>query len=292
MRHRVLGIVLILLGFMTAFTISSQSFTPIAELIVFGDSLSDTGNVFQITGGMYPPLPYFQGRYSNGQVWVEYLGDRLELSSTHITNFAHGGATAEDTPNALVPSLRSQVQSFMRTHPQANAQALYILWAGANDYLQGSASTAAPANAVIEAIDSLATAGATRILVANLPNLGQLPATRNSPQATDLNAATQAYNQRLRRSLKQLSQHHADLALATLDVNALYQRAITNPDTYRLTNVTQACLTSSRSCDRPEQFLFWDGIHPTTAAHEVLGDAAFAAIQEAGMVESRFIVSP
>jgi phospholipase/lecithinase/hemolysin len=33
--------------------------------------------------------------------------------------------------------------------------------------------------------------------------------------------------------------------------------------------------------------LFWDGIHPTTAAHRVLGEAAFTAIQDTGMVNSR-----
>jgi thermolabile hemolysin len=92
--------------------------------------------------------------------------------------------------------------------------------------------------------------------------------------------------------MKQLSQQHSNLTLAMLDVNALYQRAITNPNTYRFTNVTQACFTGSRSCDRPEQFLFWDGIHPTTAAHQILGNAAFAAIQEAGMTQSRLATLP
>lgn len=288
---------------LTVSTLSLQPLAPIAELVVFGDSLSDVGNVFQATGGLHPPSPYFQGRYSNGRVWVEYLSDRLELSSTDMTNFAYGGATAADTPNALVPSLHSQVQSFLSSHSQVstqiNTQALYVIWIGANDYLQGSARTDAPANVVIESIDTLVRAGATRILVANLPNLGQLPATQNSTQADTLNSLSKAYNRRLQRSLNQLNQplsqenqHTAKLKLAVLDVNALYRHAITNPAKYGLTNVTQACLTGSQRCDQPEQFLFWDGIHPTTAAHQVLGEAAFAAIQDAGMTRSQLAQLP
>lgn len=86
---------------------------------------------------MYPPLPtYFQGRYSNGRVWVEYLADHLHLSSSQDNNFACSGTTTGSDRNSLVPGLLTQAQSFTQTHQKANPNALYVLWAGANDYLQ------------------------------------------------------------------------------------------------------------------------------------------------------------
>jgi len=50
------------------------------RMIVFGDSSSDTGNVQVLSEGKLPPWPaYYEGRWSNGPVWVEYLAGRLRL---------------------------------------------------------------------------------------------------------------------------------------------------------------------------------------------------------------------
>ena len=272
---------------MTSVVFSAQQPEPINELYVFGDSLSDVGTVFRATGGTYPPSPtYYQGRYSNGRVWAEYLADRLHLSSRQTNNFACGGATTGSERNTLVPGLLTQVQSFTQTHQQTNPNGLYVLWAGANDYLQGVSSATVPVENVTGAITSLAGVGAKKILVANLPDLGQLPATRTSANSASLSALTQAHNQGLRRSLKLLSQQYSDLQIVTLDANTLYRDAITNPAAFGFTNVMSSCLSGSRACGNSDQFLFWDGIHPTTAAHRILGEAAFSAIQDGGMVNS------
>jgi phospholipase/lecithinase/hemolysin len=287
-RRILFAIALTLLAFMTSVVFSAQQPEPINELYVFGDSLSDVGTVFRATGGTYPPSPtYFQGRYSNGRVWAEYLADRLHLSSRQTNNFACGGATTGSERNTLVPSLLTQVQSFTQTHQQTNPNGLYVLWAGANDYLQGVSSATVPVENVTGAITSLAGVGAKKILVANLPDLGQLPATRTSANSASLSALTQAHNQGLRRSLKLLSQQYSDLQIVTLDANTLYRDAITNPAAFGFTNVMSSCLSGSRACGNSDQFLFWDGIHPTTAAHRILGEAAFSAIQDGGMVNSR-----
>jgi thermolabile hemolysin len=288
LKKRLFAVILAFLAFMVALTLSTQGSTPINHLYVFGDSLSDTGTVFRATGGMYPPQPtYYQGRYSNGRVWVEYLGDRLSLSSTQINNFACGGATTSSDRNSLVPGLLTQVKSFAQTHAKADPKALYVLWAGANDYLQGVSSTSGPIENITQAIASLNQVGAKKILVANVPDLGQLPSTRYGSEAGTLSALTQAHNQGLRRSLKVLAQQHPDLQIATLDANTFYREAITSPAKFGFTNVTTACLNGSNACGHPDQFLFWDGIHPTTAAHLILGEAAFSTIQAEGITNSR-----
>ena len=290
-RKIIFAIALTLLAFMTSRVFSAQQPEPVNQLYVFGDSLSDMGTVFRATGGMYPPNPtYFQGRYSNGRVWVEYLALRLHLSSKQTNNFAYGGATTGSNGNSLVPGLLTQVQSFTQTHQQTNPNALYVLWAGANDYLQGVSSATVPVENITGGIVSLAGVGAKKILVANLPDLGHLPATRTRANSASLSALTQAHNQGLRRSLKLLSQQYSDLQIVTLDANRLYRDAIANPAAFGFTNVISACLSGSRACSNPDQFLFWDGIHPTTAAHRILGEAAFSAIQDGGMVNSRPVV--
>ncbi|MEH2455193.1 SGNH/GDSL hydrolase family protein [Nostoc sp.] len=266
---------------------------PIPELYVFGDSLSDTGMVFRATGGMYPPNPtYYQGRYSNGRVWIEYLAESLHLSSKQTNNFAYAGATTGSVGNSYVPSLLNQVQSFTQTHQKTNSDALYVLWAGANDYLQGVSSATVPVKNLTIAINSLTDVGAKKILVGNLPDLGQLPATRTSTNSVNLSALTQAHNQGLRRSLKILSQQHSDLEIVVLDANTLYRDAIANPPAFNFTNVTSPCLSGSSICSNPDQFLFWDGIHPTAAAHRIIGKTAFSAIQEAGMINPGLIMVP
>jgi thermolabile hemolysin len=269
--------ILFVLTFMVAVVLSAQQPQSLTELYVFGDSLSDSGTVFQATGGLYPSdPPYFQGRYSNGKVWVEYLADRLSVHE--INNFASGGATTVDS-GSLVPGLLSQVQFMRQRHPQADDDALYILWAGANDYLQGTSDSTIPVANITRAIARLADTGAQHVLVANLPDLGQLPATRNSGDSTRLTRLTEAHNTGLRRSLKQLNQQHPELNIITLDVSSLYRGAISNPAQFGFTQVTSACLSGSTVCRNPEQFLFWDSIHPTTTAHQILANAAMAALE-------------
>ena len=281
----------ILVFFMVVLTSSIRNPHAIADLYVFGDSLSDVGNVFRTTGGTYPPNPsYYQGRYSNGRVWVEYLSDRLNLSSPPSNNFAWGGATTGS--NGYVPSLLTQVQSFIQSHPKVNSDALYVLWAGANDYLQGASNATIPVQNVSQAIASLADVGAKKILVENLPDLGQLPATRTSGNSASLSALTGTHNQGLRRSLKVLTQKHSDLEIATLDADTLYREARSNPKTFGLSNTIAACFSGSRACGNPDEFLFWDGIHPTTAAHRILGETAFKAMIDAGMVNSGKVLLP
>ena len=85
-------------------------------IVAFGDSLSDTGNVSILTGGALPPAPYyFEGRFSNGPIWLDQLGAALDGAVDPVlgggTNFAFGAARVTAAP--LVPSLRAQTNAFL-----------------------------------------------------------------------------------------------------------------------------------------------------------------------------------
>ena len=255
---------------------SLQPAKPIDQLYIFGDSLSDVGNVFRATGGAVPAPPYFEGRHSNGRVWVEELATKLNLSGEQVKNFAWGGATTGEDGLNRVPGVLAQVQTFVQNQPKIDPQSLFVIWAGSNDYLFSTATPTASIENINQSMQSLLRTGAKRFLIANLPDLGKLPSTRSIEASQRLTNIAIAYNQALKTALDQLQK--PELTIAQLDVFRIYQSAIANPQQFGFTNVTNSCLGSSANCDR---FLFWDGIHPTTAAHKVLGDLAFEQVKTA-----------
>lgn len=258
---------------------SAQNFD---RVYVFGDSLSDVGNVFKTTKGEDPPSPpYFRGRYSNGPVWVEYLASNLKLTSNSDTNFAFGGATTGDY-QGTPPGLLAQINNFKVTHSSADPNALYILWAGANDYLGGVTDSTKPINNLAIAVKSLSVVGAKNIVVVNLPDLGKLPATRTSQRSDSLNDLTKKHNSGLTASLNGLRQElRPDVNITYLDVNSLFNQIISTPGKFGFKNVTSPCLSKVSICEHPNEYLFWDNIHPTTAAHKLFVTAAFRALKPA-----------
>ena len=119
------------LGFLAvlAVTLPAARAGTIDALYSFGDSLSDTGNVYLATGGTLPGTPYFPGRFSNGPIWIDYLARSLGLPITPSlaggTNFAYGGADTGVSPvhpttSALdLLGLTGQIAQFTAAHPSA-----------------------------------------------------------------------------------------------------------------------------------------------------------------------------
>ncbi len=261
-------------------SLSAQNFDA---LYVFGDSFSDDGNVFKYTGGSTPlSPPYFEGRFSNGPVWVEYLANKLGTTST---NFAYGGSSTgignAVIPEVPLPGLLTQTKLFTQANPNADANALYTVWAGANDYLFGGVTDpTVPLNNLSTAVTSLYTAGARNIMVVDLADMGKFPARRvNSEISSSLNALTEAHNSGLAATLDYLSQQKPDINIIPLDVNSLFNRAIAAPTKFGFTNVTDSCLIGVVVCDNPNEYLFWDDSHPTTTAHKLIGELAFSALK-------------
>lgn len=263
-----------------------------SQLYVFGDSLSDTGNVFKATRGLIPPaqLGYFEGRFSNGLIWVDYLAQDLGLNPSPNTNYAFGGATTGNNNTTLprLPGLQQEINGFTQANPTADPNGLYIVWAGANDYLGGGVTDpTGPLTNLSNAVTTLAGVGARNIVVANLPNLGLIPsALGDSQTSTNLSLLSAAHNSGLAQTLNALEQQLGpNVNLTELDFNSLFNQVIANPAEYNFTNVTTACL-SDPSCalgdqNEQSQYLSWDGLHPTTAAQKIIGDFAFSTLNSA-----------
>lgn len=276
-----------------------------SNLYVFGDSLSDVGQFSQATGGLIPPaqLGYFDGRFTNGPNWIDYLSTKLGLPpSTTQTNFAISGATTGSQNSAFpgLPGLQQEVAGFTLANPQADPNALYVIWAGANDYLEviGQTDPSIPVGNLANAIAALTSVGAKDILVANLPDLGKTPlvASRGPAVSEATSAVVQGHNTLLAQTLATLGPQLAPqgVTLISLDVNTLINGALANPSKFGFTNTTDACLFPSplffppgpvTICSNPNEYLFWDSLHPTTVAHQFVAETAFEAISASAVPE-------
>ena len=252
------------------------------QIVVYGDSLSDVGRFYAASNRTIPQSPpYSNGRFSNGPIWVEYLATKLGIPSNPSSNFAVGNAKTDSHPQAATLGLLGIQQQIDSTPSFNNPGDLYVLWGGANDYLDltNPSTPSVTVGNLTRQIDTLIGRGAKNILVPNLPNLGQLPSTRTSPAAGPLSAATQAHNIGLAKSISDLSVKYPTVKLNLLDVNSLFSTA----SSAGFTNVTDKCI-SSPGCT-PDTYLFWDEIHPTTAGHRLLGDLAFSVVSPTAVPE-------
>jgi len=281
------------------------------QLYVFGDSLSDPGNVLLSSGGIVPQSPpYYQGRFSDGTNWVDDLDRQLGLNPvayanafipgsplpTDGINFAFGGATTgtTNTGNAFLPGLQTEIDLFKTTLGTgvANKDALYIVWAGSNDYLGGGVTNpTVPVSNISTTLKSLFDLGARNFLVANLPDLGKSPGgISQGPVASEaLNQLTSAHNNGLSDALNQLNQTLNGVNIIPFDVDSLFNQVINSPGDYGFTNVTDSCLVSANpinlfvgpfasQCSNPDQYLFWDNLHPTAAANSLIANRAFQTL--------------
>lgn len=272
-----LGVYLVLL--LNGFSVTASA--SFSNLVVFGDSLSDTGNVYTQTGGFIPQAPYDNGRFSNGPVYVEVLAQHLSLDVTNTLsggdNYAWGGATI--VPGSSTPSLEQQYSTYMSdVSGVADPNALYVVYGGGND-LFGSSTVAEAeqaANSLLAIIANLVGAGAQNVLVPNLPDLGATPNLLGSADATN---RSMHFNATLASGLGGVS----GASIHLLDVFSILNDIVADGAGLGFSNVTEACYTGTLSgggatCSNPDSYVFWDDIHPTAAAHKILGDRAFAAV--------------
>lgn len=246
-------------------------------LVVFGDSLSDTGRVFAASG--FPPAPYWQGRFSNGPVAVEYLATGLGLGSGQVLNLAVGGArTGWDGSAGANTGMSAQLAGFqLLTGGLADASSLYFVWGGANDLRNGVSIDTAVGN-LKTIVGTLYGMGAREFLLPNLPDLGLTPEARaNGAMGMALaTGASELFNAKLASAYGELAAAWSDEHFHFFDAMAS-QRAITSGSPANgFTDVSSNCLTVGLACT-PDSFLYWDNIHPTAAAHEILGGQMLAA---------------
>lgn len=261
------------------------------ELVVFGDSMSDVGNDLAVLGA--PVAPYDNGRFSNGPVWVEQFAAGLGIpvataSENGGTNYAYGGAQNGEGPNSYSPLIRNvaeQIDDYIADGGTPAASQLFVMFSGHNDYLLGGETDATgPVAEMVASITELAGLGATNFLVSTLMPMGQLPLNVGTGAEAVADAYSAQFNSLLLAELPTL-RTMLGVTIYELDTGAVIQDMIDNPGAYGFTNVTQGAyngdyLGSGTVVSNPEDYLFWDTVHPSTLAHGQVAAAALLAVPE------------
>jgi phospholipase/lecithinase/hemolysin len=311
---------------LTTLAAYSQAAPPTPEftsIVVFGDSLSDTGNIAHLTYDEYgvripgPVADYTDGRFTDGfdtlpparlysGVWIEQLADSIpskpevKNSLDGGTNYAYGFATTGtgssvvafgpgNTLSVKVENIGQQITDYLATHPKITPRTLFVVWGGANDLINATSE-----NDVINAglnqtlnIQRLIDAGATQFIVPNLPPLGLIP--RFNGSAATSTAATEAsalYNQVLGIGVSSILEFNTTkhLHIAQLDVFSLFNNIVAAPGTFSFANVTASSLGMAVD---PDTYLFWDDLHPTTHGHHIVAVAAASVLARSNCAQSQ-----
>ena len=219
-------------------------------IYAFGDSLTDTGN------NPAPGTNYFQGRYSNGPLWIEYLSTQLGLAYDPANNHAQSGG---ETSDGL-----AQVRQF--TAPANSSRSLFVVWAGGNDFIHNFYKGVDDAywNSLIalsvanlsNAVSVLYADGARVIVVPNQVDLSRIPRVVDSglpflPQLQAyLRGKVEQFNGSLGAALTAIEQANPDLELITPDVYARFNDLLANLINNGFSKADPDALTDAQLIDK------------------------------------------
>lgn len=292
----------------------SQAQTEYEDVFIFGDSVSDSGNRYLMTGltttspyVLVPTYPYAMGghHYSNGETWAEHLAKNLQDTTGGKAslanpgkngNYAYGGARGRNNVEHESPDSQEQAEKMIADYNGAPSGALYVIQFGGNDVRDALAaaqvdqSLATSFGILLQAtyevqgaIQTLYNAGARNFLIANSPNLVNAPAVSLQGGITAILTGifVGTYNGQLENRMSELS-GNPGIDVQLFNMYDFTNELVNNAETYGLTNVTAPCLNfvvaSGGKCENPEGYLFWDGFHPTKVAHKAIAEAAVSGL--------------
>ncbi|GES97937.1 SGNH/GDSL hydrolase family protein [Rhizophagus clarus] len=268
----------------------------VKSMVVFGDSYSDDGNgVFKLSDGTFPPTPYFEGRFSNGPVWIEYLSKKLDIKPENYENYATGGATVNtmSVPSASgfndeieVPGIRQQVNNYVtEAHDEGigskGVEDLFVVTSFGNDYfysIRHGPDVVSPEQVIGQFITNLQTLyiefGAVNFLVATLPDISTFPGFSRSSESERafLSKLVQSHNMILKQALDVLKVDFKKIKTFVIDTDKIFKKFSKENSNIPCVNINHY---GTLVCDNPDNYLFWDNLHVTTIVHEAIATEAF-----------------
>ncbi|MCS5700672.1 SGNH/GDSL hydrolase family protein [Cyanobium sp. FGCU-52] len=246
-----------------------------------------------------------------------FVADQVRASLSGGTNYAVGGATTgvenfvevwNVTPSDLKPDYANkgnawQLSSFSAASPAFDPEtSLFMVWLFPNDpfYLSassglgvgtfaGGASTngivlPTAVDNIIGTIQELAGFGARNFLVPNSPDLGLIPEFLGSPSEASFTQLSSTFNTNLATALHGLAVSRPDLSIEAFQTDDLFAEVRADPGAFGFSDVSNRCQTTAGcgngSAEDQSSFLFWDGSHPTTAGHALIGQRFYQAVYE------------
>lgn len=263
--------------------------SSLSNIVIFGDSLSDTGNFYEFSEHQFPTSPpYFEGRFSNGPVWVEHLMQSWfpeNPALSPIENYAFGGAAVAVENDKSPMTLEQEISHYLKDHQgMADESRLYVVWIGGNNYLgklEDPEKTLAAVNkGIVNSLKLLAEKGARHIMVINLPDLGKSPIAVEMGAEEALSYLSTRHNAALATSFEQLKLALPDVQWIYYDVNTAFTEIRNDPARYGFENINEACLSAANNPDCSHYF-FFDSVHPTTWTHKLMAENARLILDQA-----------
>jgi phospholipase/lecithinase/hemolysin len=269
-------------------------FSSFERLVVFGDSLSDNGNALALDPSSFQPPtpPYFMGRFSNGPNWVDYFPSVApsvahfgpitaffaeQQPNDHATNFAIGGATSGQ--------VNLQIGAYVASLGGKPAPSdLCVIWIGSNDFAAGLAAGSLDPRATVQnirdGIAQLSGAGVRTFVVITIPDIALTPQVKAVPAIVQ--AARQfvfTVNALLQVELLPYAWLQR-ISVEIVDINRIFIPLVLNPGRFGFTNSSGFALDPSTGGGdtNPNDYVFWDGFHPTTRAHQIAAEFIFKEI--------------
>ncbi len=260
---------------------------------------------------LVPTMSYARGghHFSNGRTWVEQLARQFALSKNtrpafaelglDATNYAIGGARAHDSEEEIlaptfeeVATLSYEVTAFLQVFGwNAPKNALYVVEFGSNDIrdaleAQDPSIVEKAVASVQRNMVSLIEAGAVKFLVCNAPDLSLTPAViaidKMKPgTAAGARELSSYYNLLLNQLVATLKSQHPEIQVVQVDFFDMLLEIVSKPTDFGLSFIDTPCVTPGVppfTCSNPDDYLFWDGIHPTQTVHAIMAQQALSEL--------------
>ncbi|MCH9690249.1 MAG: SGNH/GDSL hydrolase family protein [Gammaproteobacteria bacterium] len=307
------------LGLCLCLLMSGAMAAPVNKVVIFGDSLSDTGNLYEYMRHQLPMSPpYNNGRFTDGAVWIEHVLEHYFPTDAklRLLNYAFGGSGVgsedenedEGLNDGAMLNLDSEVSSYLLAHDdKADPASLYVVWMGSNNYLSLPEAlddeVQFTLTGIRRSLDVLVQKGAKHIMVVGVPDLGQIPMAREFEYVDELTYLSNQHNIKLKEMIEELKTLNSDVQWVFYDVFSLLTEAVNSPETYGFKDVTGTCYDSLdyvsssqpilsmaarieprvRTANACDTYLFFDPVHPSGRAHEYIADRGIKALDAAGV---------
>lgn len=266
------------------------------RVVIFGDSLSDTGALLAQSFGIAPnPNAYPNGRFSNGIVWVDHFTDALQIPSV---SHAYGGAKTTGDPGAIPKPFDAAIDEYLSCrNGSVSSTELFVLWIGHNDYYQGAKDPSAIASNTLRGMRKLFDAGARSFMVPEVMPLTGTPSPFSEDGAENdddfVDGLTDGHNASLRQGLDALAME-LNVAIARPVPARMRERILADPALLGLVNTEDACYTGETTwpnggeaeiCEAPETYFYWDGVHPSSKVHCAYAVEMLRSLSEMNLID-------
>jgi hypothetical protein len=277
-----------------------QAWAGFSSMYVFGDSLS------AVSGGgtQYPPPPgtsvdnYWNGRFSNGRVWVEYLADLQGIGFNTNDDYSCFGDGSSSIYLTLFrgnfyppPDLASSLCVFWPACSDCFACAFFHGTNSWSPYLPGIVTN------ITASVGFLYSQGMRTVLIPNSVDISLVPFWTMAEDLSDgtaegdwilsmvaaLHTNVVQYNAVLATAIGQMRAQYPDLTIYAPDFYTEFNFFLSHAGIYGMTTTSIDALEDQALTDKSfngpgTDYVFWDYLHPTTKVHSYMATVAQQAM--------------